>query len=160
MDDGAKAAEGAGMAGAKLRRAAGLQETRYRSGSAALGLLALVSSAHSGPQTPLAAGRMGLEGRLPRLPACLLALGSSALANWGRGLRTEDSPVPFKLLGLSYLFLALSRFKSSHYFELYSLLLPWLGSPAPVHEVSIKPSDKQLSFTSSEALPQDTSGEC
>lgn len=59
--------------GAKLRHAAGLQETRYGSSSAALGFLALVSSAHSGPQTPLAAGRMGLEGQLPRLPACLLA---------------------------------------------------------------------------------------
>lgn len=42
----------------------------------------------SGTQRPLAAGRMGLEGPLPGLPACLLAPGSSSLG-------TEDSPSPF-----------------------------------------------------------------
>lgn len=55
-------------------------ETTYRSSFAALGVLTLGSSAHSGPQTPSAAGEMGLEGLLPGQPACLLAPGLGSLA--------------------------------------------------------------------------------
>lgn len=48
-------------------------ENTHRSSSAVLGFLTLASSAHLGPQTPLAAGRMGLEGPLPGLSVCLPA---------------------------------------------------------------------------------------
>lgn len=93
--------------------------------------------------------------------ACLLASWLQSLGKLGR--RTENRrfsraiQTPRSLLFIPR---SLILFESSHYFELYSLLLPWLGSPAPVHEVSIKSSDEQLSLTSSAALPQDTSGKC
>lgn len=98
--------------------------------------------------------------------ACLPASSPQAPAPWqrargpGSGEENRRFSPAIQLLGLSYLCLALSRLESSHYFELYSLLLPWLGSPTPVCEVSIKPSDEQLSLTSSEPLPQDTSRNC
>ena len=66
-----------------------------------------------------------------------------------------------QLLDFSYFSLSLSHTHTHNSGRLiisepHSLLLPWLGSPTPVCEVSIKPSDEQFSLTSSAALPQDT----
>ena len=102
-------------------------------------------------------GSGGATSRSACLPPCprLRLLGKE-----GQRKENRRFSLAIQLLGLSYLFHALSRFGSSHYFELCSLLLPWLGSPSPVCKVSIKPSDEQFSLTSSVALPQDTSRNC
>lgn len=74
-------------------------------------------------------GSGGATSRSACLPPCprLRLLGKE-----GQRKENRRFSLAIQLLGLSYLFHALSRFGSSHYFELCSLLLPWLGSPSPL----------------------------
>ena len=133
-------------------------ETTYRSSFAALGFLMLASSAHSALNT-LSSWQDG-SGGATSWSACLSPCPRLQLL--GKEVQRKENrslSLVIQLPGLSYLFRALSLSHDSGPLiisELYSLLLPWLGSPTPVCEVSIKPSDEQFSLTSSAALPQDT----
>lgn len=135
-----------------IQRSEMCMETTYRSSSTTLHLLPLASSAHS--------RQLARWVRRGHFLVCLPASLPQASAPWQRGAEKRgEMPLLHHATPRSALFILCSLSPDSGPLiisELYSLLFPWLSSPTPVCEVSIKPSDEQFSLTSSAALPPRT----